>query len=234
MVAIDSQAQESDNNLMAERIVLTGSSDSEFSEAAATAIRYIIAGEVIVVAAEFGYIYLANAFDKDAVKAVHILRGDQTGVAAQVFIRDIKVLSGIAKVLNINAEQLLAKFWPGLLSVTVNCQPGLSWDLGDEQRLGKVNVRVPKRKFLNRILESTGPLAAASVSLIGNPVVKDLTKLPIYESDVGAIFDEGILDSGPASTWLEISENEITVKRVGAISIEELQAVIPSIPTTNL
>ena len=219
---------------MAERAALNGAGETELSEAVATAVRYLNAGEVIVVAAEFGYIYLANAFDKDAVKAVHILRGDQTGVAAQVFIKDMKVLSGIAKISNINTELLLSKFWPGLLSVTVNCQPGLSWDLGDEQRLGKVNVRVPNRKFLNRILESTGPLAAASVSLIGKPIVKDLTKLPIYESDVGAIFDEGILDSGPASTWLEISENEITVKRVGAISIEELQAVIPSISATNL
>jgi len=219
---------------MAERVVLYGIKESEISEAVGTAVRYINAGEVIIVAAEFGYIYLANAFDKDAVKAIHILRGDQSGVAAQVFIKETKVLSGIAKVSNLNADQLLAKFWPGLLSVTVNCQPGLSWDLGDEQRLGKVNVRVPNRKFLNRILESTGPLAAASVSLIGKPVIKDLTKLPVYESDVGAIFDEGILDSGPASTWLEISENEITVKRVGAISIEELQAVIPSISATNL
>ena len=219
---------------MAERIVLTGVKESEISEAVGTAVRYINAGEVIVVAAEFGYIYLANAFDKDAVKAIHILRGDQSGVAAQVFIKETKVLPGIAKVSNLNADQILAKFWPGLLSVTVNCQPGLSWDLGDEQRLGKVNVRVPNRKFLNRILESTGPLAAASVSLIGKPVIKDLTKLPVYESDVGAIFDEGILDSGPASTWLEISENEITVKRVGAISIEELQAVIPSISATSL
>jgi len=219
---------------MAERIVLTGVKESEISEAVATAVRYINAGEVIVVAAEFGYIYLADAFDKDAVKAVHILRGDQSGVAAQVFIKNAKVLSGIAKVSNANVDQLLTKFWPGLLSVTVSCQPGLSWDLGDDQRLGKVNVRVPNRKFLNRILESTGPLVAASVSLIGKPVIKDLTKLPVYESDVGAIFDEGILDSGPASTWLEISENEITVKRVGAISIEELQGVIPSISATNL
>ena len=219
---------------MAERIFLTGVKEPEISEVVATAVRYINAGEVIVVAAEFGYIYLADAFDKDAVKAVHILRGDQSGVAAQVFIKDAKMLSGIAKVSNANVDQVLTKFWPGLLSVTVSCQPGLSWDLGDEQRLGKVNVRVPNRKFLNRILESTGPLVAASVSLTGKSAVKDLTKLPIYESDVGAIFDEGILDSGPASTWLEISENEITVKRVGAISIEELQAVIPSISATNL
>ena len=234
MGVIDSQVQGSDRNLMAERVLLNGAGDSEFNEAVNTAVRYINAGEVIVVAAEFGYIYLADAFDKDAVKAVHILRGDQSGVAAQVFIKDVKVLTGIAKNSNINQDQLFAKFWPGLLSVTLNCQPGLSWDLGDGQRLGKVNVRVPNRKFLNHILQSTGPLVAGSVALTGKSVVRDLTQLPIYESDVGAIFDEGVLAEGPASTWLEISENEITVKRVGAISIEQLQAVIPSISAPNL
>jgi len=234
MGVIDSQVQGSDRNFMAERVLLNGAGASEFNEAVNTAVRYINAGEVIVVAAEFGYIYLADAFDKDAVKAVHILRGDQSGVAAQVLIKDVKVLSGIAKNSNINQDQLLAKFWPGLLSVTFNCQPGLSWDLGDGQRLGKVNVRVPNRKFLNHILQSTGPLVAGSVALTGKSVVRDLAKLPIYESDVGAIFDEGVLDEGPASTWLEISENEITVERVGAISIEQLQAVIPSISASSL
>ena len=204
---------------MAERVLLTGISDSEFTEAVNTAVRYINAGEVIVVAAEHGYIYLADAFDKDAVKAVHILRGDQGGVASQVFIKDVKVLTGITNSSNANQEQLFSKFWPGLLSVTLNCQPGLSWDLGDGQRL---------------ILQSSGPLVAGSVALSGKSVVRDLTKLPIYESDVGAIFDEGVLAEGPASTWLEISENEITVKRVGAISIDQLQAVIPSISGSNL
>ena len=234
MVVIDSQVQESDRNLMAERVLLTGISDSEFTEAVNTAVRYINAGEVIVVAAEFGYIYLADAFDKDAVKAVHILRGDQGGVAAQVLIKDVKVLTGITNSSNANQDQLFSKFWPGLLSVTLNCQPGLSWDLGDGQRLGKVNVRVPSREFLNAILQSSGPLVAGSVALTGKPVIRDLTKLPVYESDVGAIFDEGVLTEGPASTWLEISENEITVKRVGAISIEQLQAVIPSISGSSL
>ena len=219
---------------MAERVLLTGISDSEFTEAVNTAVRYINAGEVIVVAAEFGYIYLADAFDKDAVKAVHILRGDQGGVAAQVLIKDVKVLTGITNSSIANQDQLFYKFWPGLLSVTLNCQPGLSWDLGDGQRLGKVNVRVPSRKFLNAILQSSGPLVAGSVALTGKPVIRDLTKLPVYESDVGAIFDEGVLTEGPASTWLEISENEITVKRVGAISIEQLQAVIPSISGSSL
>ena len=92
---------------MAERVVLNNLKDSEFNEAVETAVRYLKSGEVIVVAAEHGYVYLADAFDKDAVKAIHILRGDRTNVLSQVFIGDIKVLTGITAGLTQEQENLL-------------------------------------------------------------------------------------------------------------------------------
>ena len=219
---------------MAERVVLNNLKDSEFNEAVETAVRYLKSGEVIIAAAEHGYVYLADAFDKDAVKAIHILRGDRTNVVAQVFIGDIKVLTGISARLTQEQENLLNTFWPGLLSVTMKSQLALSWDLGDERRLGKVNVRLPNRKFLNAILLKTGPLAVASVALTGESAVLDLTKVSIYESDIGVIFDEGKLESGQLSTWVDISENEITVVRVGDISLEQLRSIVPTISTPNL
>lgn len=219
---------------MAERVSLDNLEDSKFNEAIDTAVRYIKSGEVIIAAAEHGYVYLADAFDKEAVKAIHILRGNRTNVVTQVFIGDIKVLSGITKRLTQEQDNLLKAFWPGLLSVTMKSQLALSWDLGDERRLGKVNVRLPNRKFLNAVLLKTGPLAVASVALTGKGAILDLKKLSIYESDIGVIFDEGELESGQLSTWIDISENEITVIRVGDISLEQLRSIVPTISTPNL
>ena len=219
---------------MAERVSLDNLEDSKFNEAIDTAVRYIKSGEVIIAAAEHGYVYLADAFDKDAVKAIHILRGNRTNVVTQVFIGDIKVLTGISARLTQEQENLLNTFWPGLLSVTMKSQLALSWDLGDERRLGKVNVRLPNRKFLNAVLLKTGPLAVASVALTGKGAILDLKKLSIYESDIGVIFDEGELESGQLSTWIDISENEITVIRVGDISLEKLRSIVPTISTPNL
>ena len=219
---------------MAERVLLDTLDDSKFNEAVDTAVRYIKSGEVIIAAAEHGYVYLADAFDKDAVKTIHILRGDRTNVVAQVFIGDIKVLTGITARLTQEQDNLLKTFWPGLLSVTMKSQLALSWDLGDERRLGKVNVRLPNRKFLNAILLKTGPLAAASVALTGGSAILDLTKVSIYESDIGVIFDEGQLESGQLSTWVDISENEIKVIRVGDISLEQLRSIVPTISIPNL
>jgi tRNA threonylcarbamoyl adenosine modification protein (Sua5/YciO/YrdC/YwlC family) len=219
---------------MAERVLLDNLEDSKFNEAVDTAVRYLKSGEVIIAAAEHGYVYLADAFDKDAVKAIHILRGDRTNVVAQVFIGDIKVLTGITAGLTQEQENLLNAFWPGLLSVTMKSQLALSWDLGDERKLGKVNVRLPNRKFLNAILLKTGPLAVASAALTGQSAILDLKKLSIYESDIGVVFDEGQLESGQLSTWIDISENEITVVRVGDISLEKLRSIVPTISTPNL
>lgn len=219
---------------MAERIFIKNSDPTQFSASVAIALRYLNAGEVIIVAAEHGYVYLANAFDQEGVAAINILRGNKKGVTLQVLIGNQRVMSGLAPAITVSQKLILDTFWPGLLSVTVSSQPGLTWNLGDDRRLGKVNLRVPNRKFINAILDLSGPLATSTAALIGTPTILDLSKLPIYESDVGAIFDEGILDSGLPSTWLEFSEDEITVQRVGAITLDQLQALIPSISTPNL
>ena len=219
---------------MAERISLVNSSDKQFSEAVDTALRYLRSGEVIIAAAEHGYVYLANAFDKDAVNAIQILRANPAATTLQVLVCDKKMASGVSTALTVQQDALLEKFWPGLLSVTVKAQPGLTWNLGDDRRLGKVNLRAPNRKFISALLEQSGPLATSSAALVGKPTILDLNTLNIYESDVGAIFDEAVLLAGPLSTWVEFSENEITLQRVGAISLEQLQALVPTISAPTL
>ena len=219
---------------MAERIRDFIDSESRLTEAVDSAVRYINTGEVIIVATESGYAYLANAFNAKAVKSIHVMRGDSEGIAAQVFIKGIEVLAGIAQPINSQQKQVLEKFWPGQLSVTIKSQPGLNWDLGDDKRLGKINVRVPNRKFISKVLDKSGPLATASIAFTGRPAIVDLKQIIIREGDVGAVFDEGILETAGQSTILEFSEDQITLQREGAVSIMQLKPLIPSLSTTNL
>jgi len=219
---------------VAERISLIDASDQDFQQAVESALRYLRAGEVIIAAAEHGYVYLANAFDKDAVNAIQILRTNSPGVTLQVLVRDRNMALGLSAALTVQQQSLLDKFWPGLLSVTVKAQPGLTWNLGDDRRLGKVNLRSPKKKFLQAILEQSGPLATSSAARAGRSAVVDSNTLEVYENDIGAIFDESVLQVGPLSTLIEFSENEITLMREGAISLEDLKALVPTISAPNL
>jgi tRNA threonylcarbamoyl adenosine modification protein (Sua5/YciO/YrdC/YwlC family) len=211
---------------MAQRIDLT---DQVFDIAVETALRNINAGEVIVAPSEFGYIYLCDAFKKDAVKAIHILRGDAEGVVPQVFIKDAKVLTGLVTTVSSEVNLLTEKFWPGPLSITFNVQPGLSWNLGDNGRLGKVNIRVPNHKFLLQLLSNTGPLVVAAAALSGKASTLDLAALPINENDIGVIFADGVLVSPGKSTIIDASGATLKVKRSGVINNNQLSEVLPDI-----
>jgi tRNA threonylcarbamoyl adenosine modification protein (Sua5/YciO/YrdC/YwlC family) len=211
---------------MAQRIDLT---DQVSDIAVETALRNINAGEVIVAPSEFGYIYLCDAFKKDAVKAIHILRGDAEGVVPQVFIKDAKVLTGLVTTVSSEVNLLTEKFWPGPLSITFNVQPGLSWNLGDNGRLGKVNIRVPNHKFLLQLLSNTGPLVVAAAALSGKASTLDLAALPINENDIGVIFADGVLVSPGKSTIIDATGTILKIKRSGVINNNQLSEVLPDI-----
>jgi tRNA A37 threonylcarbamoyladenosine synthetase subunit TsaC/SUA5/YrdC len=88
-------------------------------------------GFVIVAPLENSYALMADAFFHDAVRAMHVLRDDELGVAAQVLIADKTSIDGIARSISDEARILMDNLWPGALSINLKPQLGLSWDLGD-------------------------------------------------------------------------------------------------------
>ena len=61
------------------------------------AVKAINDGYVIVVPLENAYAYLCDAFNHDAVRAMHVLRGSDNGIKAQVLVRDVKMAEGISR-----------------------------------------------------------------------------------------------------------------------------------------
>lgn len=191
----------------------------------------LLQGEVVVVAAEHGYLYICDAFNQIAVNRIHELRGDQPGTAAQVLIGKVTAVSGLATDFDSDWQKVVNAFWPGLLTIQLAPQTALSWDLGDGRSLAEFAVRVPGREFLLSLLAKSGPLAAASASIAGQAPNRDLTYLPAMPSEVALLIDEGELPEGPASTVLRRPKlsGPIMAQRVGAVSLEQLQAVLPTI-----
>jgi L-threonylcarbamoyladenylate synthase len=190
----------------------------------------LLQGEVVVVAAEHGYLYVCDAFNHGAVRKLHSLRGDQPGTAAQVLIGKVTAVSGLATDFDSDWQKVVNAFWPGLLTVQLAPQSALNWDLGDGRALGEFAVRIPQREFLLSLLGRSGPLAAASASVAGQPPLRDLTYLVSSPEEIGVAVDEGVLPEGPASTVLRRrAGGGIEAARIGAISLEALQEVVPTI-----
>ena len=195
----------------------------------ARALKEIRAGYVIVAPLEHGYVYLADAFSPFAVRAMHVLRGDELGVAAQVLAYSLDTVKGISRAVSPATQELCKKYWPGLLSVSLKPSSVLNWDLGDDKELDWFNVRVPKSKFVRALLKEAGPLAVASASAVGEEPMLKIDRTKVKDWDVAVVFDNGVLKTGPRSTIIEADALDIRIVREGAISFDEMVKVAPNI-----
>lgn len=207
-------------------IDLTAGEISEHVTKAATALKD---GYVIVAPLESSYALVADAFFHDAVRALHVLRGDSLGVSAQVLIGNKTAIDGIAREITEPVRKLIENFWPGLLSLNLKPQLGLTWDLGDGQQLDSFSVRVPSSEFILQLAKVHGPLAIASVAPAGKPPITDPAQIAFSDIEVAAIFSAGPLPQGPASTVVAADGDSWRMVRVGAISEQQITAIASDI-----
>ncbi|MFM2144745.1 MAG: hypothetical protein RI899_533 [Actinomycetota bacterium] len=214
------------NNRVEKVDITTGNRDEHL----ARGLKSIRDGYVIVVPLEHGYVYACDAFSHFAVRAMHVLRGDALGVVAQVIIPSAKTAQGLSRSMRADVLEITDVFWPGLLSLNVKPQMGLAWDLGDDQRLDLISLRVPQEGFVLDLMQKSGPLAILSITNIsitnnGLPTLLDVERFENPGVDV--IFDGGHLPAGPRTTVINVSDDGIELVREGAISRESLQKVSP-------
>ena len=197
-------------------------------------LRCIRNGEVAVVASEFGYIYIADAFNIPAVDRIHAIRRTDDGTACQVFIGSAKTAIGVARNFDADVALLAEKFWPGALTLLLAPQQGLSWNLGDNGALDEFALRVPSHPFLLDVLTESGPLAVASASVAGRPVTTDINFVPALPSDVGIYVDEGSLEVSGNSTVVRNGISGLEMVREGAIGFAALTEVVSHISPVTL
>jgi tRNA threonylcarbamoyl adenosine modification protein (Sua5/YciO/YrdC/YwlC family) len=201
----------------------------DLQEHVSVAVSALKDGYVIVAPLENSYALIADAFFHDAVRALHVLRGDELGVAAQVAIANKTSIDGIARSISDDARILMDHFWPGALSINLKPQLGLSWDLGDANSLDQISVRVPSAQFILKVLKKTGPLAIASAAAVGALPIRDGAALDFSDVEVAAVFTAGVLPEGAPSTVIDFTGSHGLLVREGAIPRSEITALVSDI-----
>jgi L-threonylcarbamoyladenylate synthase len=197
------------------------------------ALEWIRSGFIVVAPLEHGYVYLTDAFSHDAVRAMHVLRGDELGVVAQVLVGNVETVPGIVRQISVETNVMMKEFWPGMLSLNLHPQRGLNWDLGDDRDLDIVSVRVPSAEFVLALLAQSGPLACASAASAGQSPLLRISELTTSQNELVRVCDLGELTSGPMTSIVSVSETDITLLREGAISFGQLSAQVPGISRSN-
>ncbi|WP_308188310.1 L-threonylcarbamoyladenylate synthase [Nocardioides sp. R-C-SC26] len=206
--------------------------DAEEREAAIGAATVAIQrGELIVLPTDTVYGVAADAFDPAAVADLLEAKGRGRSMPPPVLVSSATTLDALAVDVPGYARALAESFWPGALTLVCRQQSSLQWDLGDTR--GTVAIRMPDHDVAREILERTGPLAVSSANLTGMPAATDADQAEeMLGSFVAVIVDDGAAPGGEASTIVDATGPQGRILRLGAIGVEELNAVLEPLGAT--
>ena len=201
---------------------------TDTADGVARAVRALLLGELVVIPTDTVYGIAADAFSPHAVADLLAAKGRERDMPVPVLVGSWRGLDGLAEHVTPVMRRLVEAFWPGPLTLIVRAAPSLAWDLG--QTRGTVAVRMPLHPVALEVLTETGPLAVSSANRTGMPPATDAaTAEEQLGSSVRVYLDAGSSGDPVASTILDLTGDVPQVRRAGALSLEDLQAVLPEV-----
>ena len=124
------------------------------------------------------------------------------------------------------AEELIAEFWPGPLTLVLPAKKDLSKRLVNAS--GGVVVRISSAPIAAQLVRDLGkPITATSANPSGKTPARNIEQARVYFSLAITVFiDGGELHSNVGSTVAEISGDSVRVIREGEINKAALERVI--------
>jgi L-threonylcarbamoyladenylate synthase len=194
-------------------------------EAAVYALRR---GQLVVIPTDTVYGLAADAFSPEAVSLLLEAKGRSRDMPTPVLVPNVRTLDGLIDDVPPIARELAEAFWPGPLTLVVVHAATLAWDLGETK--GTVAIRMPLDKVALSVLEQTGPLAVSSANRSGLPPATDCAEAARQLGTAVEVYLDGGESGEPVpSTILDLTGDKPVILRLGALSLEELQTVIPDL-----
>jgi len=143
--------------------------------------------------------------DRPPEKALPVLLGDKSQLDA--------VLAGSLSEL---AQDLIARFWPGPLTLILPALPHLPSVLTADR--STVGVRVPDQPFLRELARQAGPLASSSANRSGGSECGTAAEvLAQLDGRISLLVDGGETPHAMASTVLDLSGTTPAILRAGPV-----------------
>lgn len=178
----------------------------------------LLAGGIGVFPTDTIYGVIGSALQKETVERIYKLRKREFKKPMIIMISSMSDLRLFGIKLNLKQKNILAKLWPGKVSIIFDCKSKKFSYL--HRGTFSLALRLPKDTNLVRILKKTGPLVAPSANLAGEKPAETCGEARKYfEDKVDFYVDYGKLKS-MHSTLVKIDENgAVKILRQGAVKI---------------
>jgi len=186
-------------------------------------------GELVVIPTDTVYGVAADAFNPAAVQRLLDAKGRTRQSPPPVLIPGIPTLDALAESVPDEVRALVAKFWPGGLTVILPAQSSLAWDLGETR--GTVALRMPSNRIALELLSETGPLAVSSANLTGEPAATTAAAAERMLGDSVALYLDDGGSGEQASTIVDATgllapEGKLRIVREGIIPAADIRDVV--------
>lgn len=181
-------------------------------------------GKIVVLPTDTVYGVAADAFNTTGTRRIFGAKRRSRRFPLPVLVRTPKQLLGLCSSVPAAADHLMAAYWPGPLTIIVQADPGLQWDLGDNR--GTVAVRMPLDDLTLDLIREVGPIAATSANLSGQPAATTATDAHLQLGDLVELYlDDGERGDLTPSTIVDVTRAEPEVLREGPLPSEDVLAV---------
>jgi L-threonylcarbamoyladenylate synthase len=189
-------------------------------KAITTALEILLAGGLIAFPTDTVYGVGSLAFHEKAIESIYIAKERSIEKAIPILLGDSPDLTRVAEEIPLFAMKLVARFWPGPLTVLVPKKQSLPEVISATTTVG---VRVPDHDVARSLLRLAGPMAVTSANLSGHP--SPTTAQQVFaqlNGRVALIIDGGETPGGIPSTLVDCTGEEIQILREGPLSKETL------------
>ena len=167
-----------------------------------------------------------NGLDKEAAKKIYAAKGRPSDNPLILHVSSIEEVYPLVKALPEKAKKLMEAFWPGPLTLVLPKS-----DLVPKESTGgleTVALRSPENALTLSLIRACGfPIAGPSANLSGRPSPTEASHvLEDLGGRIEGILEDGAVGIGVESTIVDLSEDCPTLLRPGAITIEDLEAVL--------
>jgi L-threonylcarbamoyladenylate synthase len=192
------------------------------------AAEFIKRGGVVGFPTETVYGLGANVFDERAVTKIFEAKLRPADNPLIAHVSSARQIGQLATEITGSAEKLIDRFFPGPLTIVLPKSERVPTIA--TAGLDSIGVRMPRSPLARAFIDACGvPLAAPSANLSGRPspttwqaVLEDL------DGRIDCILQGEPTEIGLESTVVDCAGDVPVVLRVGAVSLEELQAVVPA------
>ena len=203
--------------------------DTHLTTSPTEAAQFVRRGLLAAFPTETVYGLGADALNPDAVEAIFAAKGRPADNPLIVHLVDREQLSQVAGSVPAVADQLLAHFAPGPLTLILPRAASLPSVV--TAGLNTVGVRFPRHETARAFLRACEtPVAAPSANRSGRPSPTDWTAV---EEDLGGriacILKGRRTDAGVESTVLDCTVDPPALLRPGALPLERLETVVGTI-----